>query len=88
MDADHDEDLAAYIASCDEALEAAMKRPDWPSFVVLPAPPKPLHRDALHHWLDEVHQKLGRRIRVDFDPPYGTASPRKGRARRDEEPAD
>jgi hypothetical protein len=65
--------LADYIGQCDDILAEATKGGARPAYLLLPAPSWPFHRAALHHWLDELCRKYGQRIRVDFDPPYGTA---------------
>lgn len=71
--------IADYIGRCDDALQDEFERCNgqWPDCLTLPLPhTNTLQRHALNHWLDELRQKSGVAIRIDFDPPYSTQRPR------------
>jgi hypothetical protein len=62
--------IAQYITQCDDALKATRERINghWPESVTLPLWPGQIERIALVHWLDEVHAKAGKTIRIEFEP--------------------
>jgi hypothetical protein len=62
--------IARYITQCDHALEDARIRANghWPDSVTLPLWPGQIERLALVHWMDEVHAKAGKTIRIEFEP--------------------
>ena len=74
----HDLAVAAYITQCDDALEDELERGNgqWPDYLILPFWAGPIERAALLHWLDELQQKSGKAIRIDFDPPLQTQKQR------------